>query len=118
MELRYLGFDQSQNARVYRFDVIDKGVPTREFVVTVDLELFRKHQVSTQDGPSLCGHKLRTDLEIRSEGAHELTSEDLRAYAEARATAEAQRMDARKSGPRRSKGRTDTSQLPWRNMPS
>jgi len=117
MELRYLGFEQTQNARAYRFDVISKGEATRQFVVTVDLGLFRTHRVGIQEGPSLCAHKLLTDLETSAEGAHELTAEDLRAYAEARATEEARKMEARKSGPHRSKAPPDTSQLPWRRMP-
>jgi hypothetical protein len=36
MELRYLGFDQLENARAYRFDVIAKGEPNRQVVVTAD----------------------------------------------------------------------------------
>ena len=43
MELRYLGFDQLDNARAYRFDVIAKGEATRQLSVTVDLGLFRTH---------------------------------------------------------------------------
>ena len=117
MELRYLGFEQTQNARAYRFDVISKGEAPRQFVVTVDLGLFRTHRVGIQEGPSLCGHKLLRDLETSSEGAHELTTEDLRAYVEARTIEEARKMEARKSGPHRSKTPPDTSQLPWRKMP-
>ena len=89
---------------------------TRQFVVTVDLRLFRTHRVGIQEGPSLCAHKLLRDLENSSEGAHELTTEDLRAFAEARATEEARRTEARKGGAHRSKP-PDTSQLPWRKMP-
>jgi len=117
MELRYLGFEQLQNARAYRFDAISKGEATRQFTVTVDLGLFRTHRVGIQEGPSLCAHKLLADLEACSEGVHELTTEDLRVYAETRATAEARKMDARKSGPHRPKTPPDTSQLPWRKMP-
>ena len=117
MELRYLGFEQTQNARAYRFDVIANGEATRQYVVTVDVALFRTHRVGIQEGPSLCAHKLLADLETSSEGTHELTTEDLRAYAEARATEEARRLETRKSGPHRSKKSANTSQLPWRNMP-
>jgi hypothetical protein len=117
MELRYLGFEQSQNARAYRFDVIAKGEATRHCIVTVDLALFRTHRVGIQEGPSLCAHKLLRDLGASSEGAHELTTEDLRVYAEGRAMEEARRVEARKSGSHRSKTPPDTSQLPWRKMP-
>jgi hypothetical protein len=40
MEVRYLGFEQRQNARSYRFDVVEKGPPARRFIVTADLSLF------------------------------------------------------------------------------
>ena len=55
MELRYLGFDQLQNARGYRFNLVVKGDATRQFVVTVDLALFLAHRVGIQEGAqSLC----------------------------------------------------------------
>jgi hypothetical protein len=117
MELRYLGFEQAQNARAYRFDVISKGEANRQFVVTVDLGLFRTHSVGLQEGPSLCAHKLATDLETGAQGAHELTADDLRAYSAARATEEAKRIEARKGASHRPKTPPDTSQLPWRRMP-
>jgi hypothetical protein len=37
MEGRYLGFEQRQNARSYRFDVVEKGPPARRFIVTANL---------------------------------------------------------------------------------
>ena len=103
MELRYLGFEQLENARGYRFNLVAKDDSTRQFIVTVDLALFRAHGVGIQEGPSLCAQKLLADLASRSEGAHELTTEDLRAYAQGRAAAEARRIEARKGGPRRPK---------------
>ena len=103
MELRYLGFDQSQNARAYRFDVTKLGGGTQHFVVTVDLGLFQTHRVAIQEGPSLCARKLAADIETCHPGAHQLTSEDLRAYADLRAAAETRRAEARKSGFRRPK---------------
>jgi hypothetical protein len=112
MELRYLGFEQNQNVRGYRFDVVSKGDVTRQFIVTVDLGLFRTHRVGIQEGPNLCGHKLLRDLETRAAGAHELTTEDLRGYAEARATEEARKMESRKSRPHRSKTPPASSPLP------
>lgn len=114
MEFRYLGFDQSQNARAYRFDVIEKGRATRQFVITADLGLFRTHHVAIQEGPSLCAHKLAADLETCPDGIHELTTEDLRAYADARTAAEERIAEARKNGLRRPKISPDHSQSPWR----
>ena len=113
MELRYLGFDQLQNARGYRFDVIEKGDTPRHFVVTVDLALFRAHRVGIQEGPSLCARKLAADLEKCSDGIHELTTEDLQAYADARAAAEARKVDSRKGVHRRPRAPVPDSQSPW-----
>jgi hypothetical protein len=106
MQLRYLGFDQSQNARSYRFDITEKGLATRQCTVIVDLVLFRTHHVSIQDGPNLCAKKLTADLEGASDGEHQLTADDLRAFAEARDAEEARRVEARKNGVRRPKPRT------------
>jgi hypothetical protein len=113
MELRYLGFEQLENARGYRFDLVAKGDAARQFVVTVDLTLFRTHHVGIQEGPSLCAQKLLADLASCSEGAHELTTEDLRAYAHECAAAEARRIEARKGGPRRRKAPHSHPPTPW-----
>jgi hypothetical protein len=112
MELRYLGFDQTQNARVYRFDLPAKGDSGREFIVTVDLALFRTHHVGIQEGPSLCARKLSADLEKGWEGDHELTTADLQAYADARTAAEVRKAESRARF-RRPKAATAHPQSPW-----
>lgn len=114
MEIRYLGFDQLGNARGYRFDLVSKGDSAQHFVVTVDLGLFRTHGVGIQEGPSLCAQKLVADLENRSEGSHVLTTDDLRAYADACAVSEARRLAARKAGPRRRPNTAPHQESPWR----
>jgi len=101
MQLRYLGFDQLQNARAFRFDIINKGEVTKQATVTADLSLFLQHRVGIQDGPTLCASKLTADLENSIEGAHTLTGDDIRSHAEARATAEAKRIEARRNTHRR-----------------
>jgi hypothetical protein len=117
MEFRYLGFDQKQNARVYRFDVLEKGEPARQLLVTADLALFRTHGVGIQEGPSLCAQKLAADLAGSSDGEHELTDADLRAYAAARADAETRKAAARRSGPRRSTNPGPAPESsPWRHF--
>lgn len=122
--LRYLGFSQLQNERAYRFDVTETGHATRQLIVTVDIGLFRVHHVGIQEGPSLCAKKLAADLEGYSEGthavagSHELTSEDLRAYASARDVEEARRAASRKGGVRRSRAPSAALRLPWRRSPS
>jgi hypothetical protein len=113
MELRYLGFDQLQNARGYRFDLVARGDVTRHFVVTVDLALFRTYGVGIQEGPSLCAQKLEADLENCAEGTHELTTEDLRAYASARAAAEARKIESRKGVSRRPRAPSSHPASPW-----
>jgi hypothetical protein len=101
VELRYLGFDQNQNIRTYRFDRVVVGGPAARFLVTADMALFLKHHVGIQEGPSLCARKLTSDPECTAGIAHELTNDDLLAYALARSEAEAHRAAARKSVPNR-----------------
>jgi hypothetical protein len=115
MEFRYMGFEQRQNAREYRFDGLEKGGPIRHFLITVDLALFREHRVGIQEGPTLCAHKLAADVEKSLDGQHELTEEDLRAHTAARALAEARKAEARKGAPRKAAGAAAQANSPWRN---
>ena len=110
MEVRYLGFEQQQSARSYRFDVVEKGEPAKRFIVTADLSLFHTHGVGIQEGPALSASKLVSDLESDFAGAHELTAEDLLSYVNARSLAEAKREMRR--APRRSSPAPEQS--PWR----
>lgn len=102
MELRYAGFDQHDNTRAYRFDRMEKGQPTVQLVVTADLALFLKHHVSIQEGPALCARKLSADSMEFGQRDHELTNEDLLAFATARAAADARKAKLRRIGLRRS----------------
>ena len=43
MELRYIGFDQAQNRRVYKFDCKAEDKSTMRFAVSVDMVLFLRH---------------------------------------------------------------------------
>jgi hypothetical protein len=117
MNLRYLGFEQRQNARAYQFDSVEKGQPSRQFVVTADLALFLTYRVGLQEGPALSASKLTADLENNVEGEHQLTAEDLRAFAAARLLADAARAEKRTS-PRRNSATPSTAQQPssWRNF--
>jgi len=114
MEIRYLGFEQQQNARAYRFDVIEKGQPSKHCVVTADLALFLAHHVGIQEGPTLSANKLVADLQSQVEGSHELTDFDLRSHATARTLADAERA-MRKSGHRRPLAGADAKSS-WRNF--
>ncbi len=112
MEVRYLGFEQRQNARAYQFDVVEKGEASKRFIVTADLSLFRAHGVLIQEGLSLSSSKLVSDLEKNFAGPHELTAEDLRSYVNARSLTEAKRAEMRKT-PRRRPSPTE-ERSPWR----
>ena len=112
MEIRYLGFDQRQNSRVYQFDVRIAGGLTKQVSVTADMAVFRNHSVPIQEGPFLSGNKLTTDLERGWEGQHELTAADLRAHTDAKARAEAQRAATRKPPRRRSGVEAEEEQKP------
>jgi hypothetical protein len=97
VEVRYMGFEQGQNARAYQFDVVEKGQRSRRLIVTADLSLFRTHGVLIQEGVSLCSRKLMADLERDFVGTHELTPEDLRAHLNARSLAVEKRAAMRKA---------------------
>jgi hypothetical protein len=97
MELRYLGFDQLQNARAFRFEMVVKGEAPKPAIVTVDMSLFLQFHVGIQDGPSLCAAKLTADFDNRIEGDHTLTCDDLRSYSESRAAAEQKRIESRRT---------------------
>jgi len=117
VEIRYLGYDQRQNSRVYRFDVRTDGRLTKQVSVTADIAVFRTHSVGIQEGPVLSGNKLTADLERGWEGEHELTAADVRAYADAKALADAQRASARKAPRRRAGVQVEAQQKSsWRNF--
>ena len=116
MEIRYLGFDQRQNSRVYRFDVRVDGRLTKQVSVTADIGIFRNHSVGIQEGPVLSGNKLTADLQRGWEGEHELTAADVRAYADAKTLADAQRAGNRKAPHRRPGAQAAMPpKSPWHN---
>ncbi|MGE5568226.1 MAG: hypothetical protein ACM3S5_04230 [Rhodospirillales bacterium] len=98
-DLRYAGFDQENNLRVYRFDAISLGRSVR-YCVTVDMTLLLKHHIGVQEAPALCLRKLATDLKSASaSGRHRLDESDLEAFASSRAAALQRRKP--KQAPRR-----------------
>ena len=96
MELRYMGFNQHDNTRAYKFDGVENGQAIVRLVVTADLALFLKHQVSLQEGPALCARKLSTDSAGLGQHDHELTNEDLLVFTTARADEEARKAELRR----------------------
>ena len=115
MEIRYLGFEQRQNSRAYRFEVREQGQPNRQLTVTADMGVFRAHNVGIQEGPTLSGNKLSADLEKGWEGEHELTGVDVRAHADNRLLAEARRAELRRTPRRHSAPPKAYERSPWRN---
>jgi hypothetical protein len=95
MELRYMGFDQHDNIRAYKFDSVEKGQPIVRLVITADLTLFLKHHVNIQEGPDLCARKLSADSAAIGPKDHQLTNEDLLVFATARADEKAHRAELR-----------------------
>jgi hypothetical protein len=117
MALRYLGFEQRQNARAYQFDQVEKGVPTKRLIVSVEMALFRAHNVAIQEGPTLSASKLTADLERSFDGEHELTGDDLRSHATARIQEAAHRAEMRKPHRKRPTPNAATQgRSPWGNF--
>ena len=85
VQFRYIGFDQHENARTYKFDRAEDKQPAVRLVVTADLALFLKHHVNIQEGPSLCARKLNADQTALGQHDYELTDEDLLAFTAAHA---------------------------------
>ena len=96
MDLRYMGFDQHDNTRAYKFDGVEAGHRIAQLVITADLTLFLKHHVSIQEGPDLCARKLTADLAGLEQQDHQLTNEDLLAFATSRADEQARKAEVRR----------------------
>ncbi len=95
MDLRYMGFDQHDNTRAYNFDSVEGGHRIAQLVITTDLTLFLKHHISIQEGPTLCACKLNADPAELGPHDHQLTNDDLLAFATARADEEAHKAEVR-----------------------
>jgi cold shock CspA family protein len=92
IQLRYVGFDQDQQTRSFRFHATVAGEETRDYVVTADVRLFQKHHVGIQEGPSLCTRILLAQLaaspDHRPRSMHAVLSEkDLIAHLASRVVA-------------------------------
>lgn len=96
MNLQYLGFEQSQNQRLYRFAQRMIGRPAKLLFVRADLVFFSACKVNLQDGPILCARKLETRPILPIDKACDLTEEDFRAHAALRDRAEQERAASRK----------------------
>ena len=61
-QVRYVGFEQRDSMRTYRFEQLEAGQDASTFAITVDLALFAKHHVGIQDGPALCLHLIAEEM--------------------------------------------------------
>ena len=52
-EIRYLGFEQTDNIRSYKFQAWNPHEENQEAIVTVDIVLFRRHGIGIQEGPAI-----------------------------------------------------------------
>ncbi len=114
MELRYMGFEQSQNTRAYRFERLSKGESAISLIITADLGLFLEHGINIQDGPALCARKLASDLASSTSGEHELNGADFAEHVRARAAADAIKSEARSKRANRTAANTrENDQQTW-----
>ena len=83
-EIRYWGFEQTDNIRTYKFQAWQTGEENQEAIVTVDLSLFHKHGITLQEGPALCLRLVQAELQQPSPGEsvwkRALTDKELLAY--------------------------------------
>jgi cold shock CspA family protein len=85
VELRFIGFDQTNTVRTFRFQAFIDGKEVREYAVTADITLFGKYHIGIQEGPALCSRLvagLATSLTERTSLA--LTEKDILAHVESR----------------------------------
>src|SRR5712692_4012589 len=87
--LRYSGFDQVQNTRLYLFLSFVPGEKKKLIVVSAEMSLFVKHHVRIQDGPALCLRILKLemyplDLPQKELSRRVVTDEDMSAYVASR----------------------------------
>jgi cold shock CspA family protein len=69
--LRYMGFQQGETGRMYRFENVFPADRQGSFLVAADLSLFAKHRIALQEGPAIC-LRLLTD-ELRDPGCRPAT---------------------------------------------
>ena len=83
--IRYVGFEQQGNVRVYRFERPSSSGEMQTAVVSSDLALFTAHHVGLQDGPALCQRLAVAELdrlspETQAPVQRSITKQDLLAH--------------------------------------
>ncbi len=87
VQLRYLGFDQVQNIRTYKYVRVSPREAYSTVTVSVDLGLLFKHHVAIQDGPAACLYTLTKTPGHSAEpscDSHVLTDPDVLSYLDSR----------------------------------
>lgn len=81
LAIRYLGFSDVDGRRRYALRV-QRGVETRAYGVSIDLQAFASRQALLQDGPDICYQKLRSCAAegLPTAGELTVTEADLAAY--------------------------------------
>ncbi len=83
--IRYVGFEQQGNVRLYRFERPLSSGEIQTAVVSSDLTLFVTHHVGLQDGPALCQRLAVAELDRvgpheQAPVEHSITKQDLLAH--------------------------------------
>lgn len=97
-QLRYMGFEQTDGVRCYRFERSLTGEATRTIVLTIDVKLFVKYRIGMQEGPTLCLKLLAGPL-IGISDHKVITDEDMQAFLASRPAAGPSRAFRRKHTP-------------------
>jgi hypothetical protein len=89
-QVRYLGFEQNNGVRTYRFERSLNGEPALPVVITADLRLFSKHHVAIQEGPAIC-LRLISHPSPAVPVHHDITEDDMLAFLASRAAVKSHR---------------------------
>jgi hypothetical protein len=83
---RYMGFEQANAIRTYRFERTFVGEAAELFTVTTDLAMLAKYHVTIQEGPALCLRVLTVGIQVAgaTQFKHALTEQDLVTHVESR----------------------------------
>lgn len=87
MEFVLTGFSQENNIRRFKFQALPAGQNKKEWTVSADLSLMRKHKIPLQELPLLCKHLLEAQGENPSADSLTYAERDMLGYANDRSAA-------------------------------
>ena len=88
---RYVGFDQADSVRTFRFERQFTGQRPEPFSISAELALLTKYHISFQDARALCSRLLTLELHSAAAFERTLKEEDILADAELRSGPERKR---------------------------